>query len=564
MGIADWFTGLWGGGPPSALDPQIPVDPYGRQESQDEAPSTDRITNTRIEDRYAELAGARTAKQITQILRAASAGDLHDQVILAREMESRDPVIASGCQTRKLAVSGCEWEVTPVVAAEDSRQQLAEEIATAARQQIESIHDWPGTELDMMDAVLPGVTVFEIDYRPGGEIIQLRAVDQKRLSLGPGTTDLFIAGEDGDPYAYRIADYPNKFVVHQPRTRTGHAGETGLVRVLAQPYLIRRYAQKDWLIRSEVFGVPARLGILENGATGADQATLERALKKMGSDFWAVISSRARIEFVEAPNGEGPHKSMLEWAAAEIDYCILGMERQRNSNTVGQYHYSAAIRQDLLEADCRGIGHTVREQILRPWVGYNYGWENVDLTPYYSKRYEQPKDLKTLAEVYKTLVSPVEHGGMGLSIRRDHVYDVFGLPEPEEGTSPEDLLFPPNPPEPPPASRTPARAPENDDDDPDDAEKSFDASKGSGSADPLDTLAERAHRAARPIFAEASARVVEIVKSSKSFDEAEQRIIRLYRKLPKRDLERLVMQAASVARLHGYATAADDAGKKKL
>ena len=63
---------------------------------------------------------------------------------------------------------------------------------------------------------------------------------------------------------------------------------------------------------------------------------------------------------------------------------------------------------------------TLREQLLRPLVGFNFGWDRP--VPWFRFKYEEEQDLKALSEVYRNLAA------MGVPLDMEHVAERFGIP----------------------------------------------------------------------------------------------------------------------------------------
>ncbi|MCJ7819004.1 MAG: DUF935 domain-containing protein, partial [Syntrophales bacterium] len=80
----------------------------------------------------------------------------------------------------------------------------------------------------------------------------------------------------------------------------------------------------------------------------------------------------------------------------------------------------AQVRRDLVEADAQSLAATLREQLLRPLVGFNFGWDKP--VPWFRFRFEEETDLKTLSEVYRNLAA------MGVPLDMEHVAERFGIP----------------------------------------------------------------------------------------------------------------------------------------
>ena len=83
-------------------------------------------------------------------------------------------------------------------------------------------------------------------------------------------------------------------------------------------------------------------------------------------------------------------------------------------------------------ADAKALGVTVRDDIIRPLVEYNFGPDaNV---PFIRFNSDEKEDQKEEVDTYRTLACDI-----GLKIPASHVYKKFNIPEPEDG---EEVLQP--------------------------------------------------------------------------------------------------------------------------
>lgn len=591
---------------PAPENPTLPLTEFDAQPSE-QAPELGRIFHQRVIDRWVTLTEEVKPEVILRVLSNAEAGSISDYVALCEQIEERDLVIAGAINTRKLAIQGVPTETTAVSPKDKSRKALAEEIASDCREMLESLYNWPDTEFDMLHSILIGTTIAEIDYGPGGRPFQVRYIDARRYQ-GDWTTNRLLVQPD-EPHAapIPIADYPNKFLVHRHKTRTAGPFAGGMGRILLWPSMFRKYGLKDWLVYNEVFAMPLRIGKLPRGWQARDAKLLEAALKKIGSDGSGVISDGAEIEFVTVNGTTVPYQTLNDHLANEVEMYITGKERQRQATTVGQFHYSDAVRQDLLESDCSQWGSTVRHQLFRPYVVNKYGAENADLTPYYAKRYEQPRDLVQMSTVASTLFKPVAEGGLGLAVKRAVIYDLFSFPEPDEDTPDEDLLFPravltaPKPD----ANARPGDAqlnPKDVDAEPEDLDAAIAAAAEKAATltgdERAEFLREQAYRLDRMVIAKslherfkgaattkdqrtldefaddvarkgtaAAAPIIEeiedLLRDSTSLEDFERRVRAKFSDLPTRKLEAHVAKAIFVADLFGRYAVKTDADRKK-
>ncbi|MCE5333196.1 MAG: DUF935 domain-containing protein [Desulfobacteraceae bacterium] len=224
---------------------------------------------------------------------------------------------------------------------------------------------------------------------------------------------------------------PWKFVYHRYKARSGYDTRAGILRVCAWMYLFKNYAVKDWVAFAEIYGMPLRVGKYEPGASKGDKDALLAAIRSLGSDAAGIIFKSTEIEFVEAQktggtSGQNTYESLVRFCDAQMSKAILGQtltseaggEKGQGSFALGRVHND--VRQDLIEADCRALGKTITQQILRPLVAFNFGWDTP--VPRFKFMYEPPEDLRAAAETYKILHD------IGFDMSQEHVSARFKVP----------------------------------------------------------------------------------------------------------------------------------------
>jgi len=154
-----------------------------------------------------------------------------------------------------------------------------------------------------------------------------------------------------------------------------------------------------------------------------------RAIRNLGSDAAGVISKATEIEFIEAASrrsNTNPYQSMAEFCNREMSKAVLGQtlttDTAGSTGTYSTARVHAAVRGDLVQADAQALGTTLREQLLRPLVGFNFGWDRP--VPWFRFKYEEEEDLKTLSEVYRNLAA------MGVKLSPEYLAERFGMPLP--------------------------------------------------------------------------------------------------------------------------------------
>ena len=400
-------------------------DIFGRVFKPQARPETRELAAVSLAERWSTYPSAGlTPVRLAEIFRLADQGDVYRQMELFEEMEEKDAHLSSLLQTRKMAVLSLDYEVLPY-----SRSPEDERIAGFIRETVDALPDVEGAFLDLLDAIGKGFACSEIIWEVAGgqaHIMELRWIPQKRVTfiqdLKPRllTPEAPWKGEEPPPW---------KVIYHRFKARSGHAPRAGVLRVVGWMYLLKNYALKDCAAFNEVFGMPLRLGKYDPGASAADREALIRAIRGLGSDAAGVISKSTEIEFVEAASrlsgNANPYQTLAEFCNREMSKAVLG--QTLTTDTAGATGtYSAArvhaqVRRDLVEADAQTLAVTLREQLLRPLVGFNFGWDRP--CPWFRFKLTEEEDLKTLSEVYRNLKE------IGVPLQGDQVAERFGVPK---------------------------------------------------------------------------------------------------------------------------------------
>ncbi len=389
-------------------------------------PDTRELAAVSLHDRWSSYPGGNlTPPRLAAIFREADQGAVLRQMELFEDMEEKDAHLASILQTRKLAVLSLDYEVLPFAKSPEDEQ-----VAEIVGQMVYDIPNLEETFLDLLDAIGKGFALGEIIWEVSmgqARVRELRWIPQKKVT--------FV--EDFRPRLLTAASPlegielpPWKVIYHRYKARSGYDTRAGVLRVVGYMYLLKSYALKDWAAFNEIFGMPLRLGKFDDTASPADKDALFQAIRNLGSDAAGVISKNTEIEFIEAASrrsgNSNPYQVMVEFCNREMSKAVLGQTLTTDtSGATGTYAAALVhdqVRRDLVEADAQALAQTLREQLLRPLVGFNFGWDTP--VPWFRFRHEAEEDLKTLSEVYRNLAD------IGLPMDLEHLAERFGIPLP--------------------------------------------------------------------------------------------------------------------------------------
>ena len=239
--------------------------------------------------------------------------------------------------------------------------------------------------------------------------------------------------DENDELRIRTDEFPggiplpeNKFVIHKYKARSGHPSKAGVLRVCAWMYLFKNYDIKDWVSFCEVYGMPLRLGTYSATASKEEKDALRQALVDMGSDAAGIIPDGTDIKFIESNKQSSVdiYEKLARFCDEQMSKAIVGQTLTSDSGgsyAQGKVHND--VRQDLTEADCKSLMETIRRDVIRPLVLYNFGpFAHI---PYFKISASDTDDLKEMADIYKTLADS------GLEISKSFLYRKFNIPAPE-------------------------------------------------------------------------------------------------------------------------------------
>jgi phage gp29-like protein len=420
----------------------ILFDQFGREVQVKSKPETREIAVTTVRDRMSNYpSGGLTPQRLSTIFKEADTGDVLRQAELFEEMEEKDTHLFSELQTRKNAVQGLDYEIAPWDESAESKK-IRDFVADC----LFNLENFDDAMLDMLDAIGKGYSLCEIlwDTTGGKAVIggiswihAKKAVFYERGSINVWAKSVEAPRilTEAEPFNGEIMP-PFKLVYHRYKARSGYDTRAGLLRVCAWMYLFKNYGIKDWVAFAEIFGMPLRLGRYDSGASTSDKDALIAAIQSLGSDAAGIISKNTEIEFVEAVKNTGTnnvYETLATFCDKQMSKAILG-QTATTEGTPGKLGNEAAqdkVRHDLIKADSESLSKTVRYQIIRPLVGYNFGWDKP--LPWFNILYQREEDLKTLIEVYKGA------SDIGQPISAEHVSERFKIPLPKKG---ETVLSP--------------------------------------------------------------------------------------------------------------------------
>lgn len=499
-------------------------------------PVTARVAVGDVNDKFSDYpSNGLTPRRLARIFREADEGNVRAQMELFEEMEEKDTHLFSQMQTRKLAVTGLDWEVQPF-----SQDERDKEVADFVDEQLKGIENFDEVLIDMLDAIGKGISIMELAWtvEDGKNVIEdIEYVHPKKLVWDSTTDELKICTGE---YPSGVELPENKFVVHKYKAKSGHASRAGIMRVVSWMYLFKNYDIKDWVSFCEVFGMPLRLGKYDASASEDDKKQLMEAIISLGTDAAGIVPSSTMIEFIESQKTTSVeiYEKLARYCDEQISKAILGQTLTSDSGG-GSYAQSKThdeVRHDLTVADAKALAVTIRRDIIRPLVEFNFGTD-VDI-PFFGFDCHEVEDQKEVVEIYKTLACD-----MGLEIPKNHIYKKFNIPKPEDG---EEVL------EPPPRTRMSAQPPMEAAE-----ELKLKQEEGQKEQRQVDAIVSAANKQAEGIFREMVKPIFKMIDKAEDMDELqkvlkdEKKLRELYQEMESPELEDLIQQGIYLSHLIG-------------
>ncbi|WP_242986433.1 DUF935 domain-containing protein [Vallitalea guaymasensis] len=401
------------------------VDSYGRPISS-KKPSKGEIGVSRVYDKYSTYpADGLTPYRLARIFKEADAGDVARQSEMFEQMEEKDLHLFSQLQTRKNAVIGLDYELLPY-----SEEPYDMKIYDFVKQQFDLLEDdIEDNFLDLLDAVGKGFAMSELiwDISEGQAwVTEIKNRHQKHFFWDEDNVMRIMTEEN--PQGIILP--ANKYITHVYKAKSGHPSRAGVLRVCSWMYLFKNYTLKDWITFAEVYGMPIRLGKYDPSSSEDDKDALMDALIQIGTDAAGIIPENTEIIFQESNKSSSSdiYQNLAGFCNTEMSKAIIGQTLTSEAGANGNYataNIHNQVRQDLLEADCKGLAKVFKRDFIRPLVYFNFG-ESKRL-PKLKHKYEPPEDTVKKANTYKTIVKDI-----GLKVPTDHLYKEFSIPEPKE------------------------------------------------------------------------------------------------------------------------------------
>ncbi|MCB9853529.1 MAG: DUF935 family protein [Phycisphaerales bacterium] len=378
-----------------------------------------------------------TPQKLVAIMREADSGDLAAQMALFEQMEERDAHLFSVANTRRLAITGLPWEVVsatempgwrsaPIGPAGD--KSLADEAAAFCDETLRGLCEFDDALAHLSLAFGRNISIVELVWEPGAGGVRLAGmvpIAFDRLMINDAGETRILTDEERFK---GIALPPDKFIVHSPHARSGHAMRGGLLRVTALAYLAKHFAIKDWMIFAEVFGMPVRIARYAPNATEREKRELLSMLKQLGADATGIFSKAVDVEIVQSrlPGETNLYENLCLYFDREISKAWLGQtlttDTIRTRASAGAAAVHDRVRRDLRDDDLRRESATLRRDVLGPLTRLRFGPDAP--VPHFRRIPDLTLEPERLAALLDTAVNR-----LGARVPRRWAHAALGIPE---------------------------------------------------------------------------------------------------------------------------------------
>ena len=128
-------------------------------------------------------------------------------------------------------------------------------------------------------------------------------------------------------------------------------------------------------------------------------------------------------------------ENLANWLDKQISKAVLGQTMTADdgsSNAQSQVHNE--VRIDLLKADAKQLSATINQQLIKPYIDFNYGVQEV--YPKFVLYVPEAEDIAGLVDGLAKLIP------LGLKVPQNFVRDKLGIPDPQDD---DELLVAPSP-----------------------------------------------------------------------------------------------------------------------
>lgn len=382
------------------------------------------ISPSRIDTFNSHPAVGLTADALVSYYRQAERGSP------VRQFDTFDDIIENDGHLRGLytgrieTVAGCDWVLKPgrpdkasELAAAELEERLRNEIGFRefiAHHLTAPHYGFACTNLvwDLEDGIVSPVEFINAAHR------RFAAPSEARAG------EIWLV--DGEASQRLIELERGLWAISRARGRNPYAA--GTMRTCAWWAMFKRWGVRDWQVFAEMFGLPLAIGYYEEGASLDSRNALEAALKTIGEDGYAILSSLTELVIKDtARSGDSstvyPH--IVKTSEEQMSKLLTGGTLNTDVAGVGSYN-AAAVHESRGYMLTRSDARSIEEMFVRD-VGLPFKvWNGFDRAAPPRLKIQITRDNLERAQVLELI-------GQAVELDEDQIREEFSLRTPAPG-----------------------------------------------------------------------------------------------------------------------------------
>lgn len=372
-----------------------------------------------------------TPQKITSAMDSFNCGYLSEAARIYDAIRRRDGVVQACVQKRKRATSRLEWTIVEMgndEAASKEHAAFLEDFYNNIKVTSAADANKRGSMSMLIDNIL---SALENKYAVS-EIIW----DTSRapnLSAEVRHVPLWFFENTQGYLRFKRNSTDTEGVELEPNGWMVSVSDSPLMEATAVCYIIKRFAQGDWAVCSQRFGMPTPVY-----NANADRGTpeFESAVESIAGlmNGYGMVCARGEVFDLKLPNGTSePFKTLSE----AMDRYIALIWRGSDLSTLSADNAAGASLQaeesEILEdADCALVEETLAHYLTLPALEWKFG-KGVKPAAYLQLTRKNRKDKLNQIAVYKGAAE------LGCPVAKRDVYEALELREPEAGEDTVEL-----------------------------------------------------------------------------------------------------------------------------
>lgn len=394
-----------------------------------------------VQDKYPVVIGQNLSlTYLASVFRLCTSGLRYGFVDALSELLENDPHARGVTRQRVLQIAGARIEVASAkLPPNDKDRKFAQEIADEVRRQFDNIPAFTQAIGSLAWGIIQGLAGHEVYWNRtsegGWEIARLGFIHSRRLSFtDPRSTDVYVwdqgtvdgAFGNAAQYGLRVADFPGKFVIHNPQLSGEYAWRDGEGRYIAfymalKRMIVRATAQdfertiRPWVLglfnRDEEKDTPTPAG-------QPDIDKLEASIKALANGTFngATLPDSCKIEILRAASTLDAQK-FAQWLDGQISKSVLGQTYTSEPGTSGARSASETAEKGTIrlgDYDGQCLADTLERDLVHWIVKFNYPGAESRLRPRVRVHVaEDPMTLLERAKVGTSIDMPIDIDQLG-------------------------------------------------------------------------------------------------------------------------------------------------------